>query len=60
MEDEFIESMVLFMQEAGITTEAQFDEAIRTSIGRCGIGWEGTGATQVGWRRYRGETSQLS
>ncbi len=49
--DEFIESMVLFMQQAGINAEAQFvDVSIRTQMGRCGIGLEGTGATQVGWQ----------
>ncbi len=49
--DEFIESMVLFMKEAGINADAQFVEvSIRTQMGRCGIGLEGTGATQVGWQ----------
>ena len=49
--DEFIESMVLFMKEAGINADAQFVEvSLRTQMGRCGIGLEGTGATQVGWQ----------
>ena len=49
--DEFIESMVLFMNQAGINAEAQFvDVSIRTQMGRCGIGLEGAGATQVGWQ----------
>ena len=49
--DEFIESMVLFMNEAGIKAEAQFVEvSIRTQMGRCGIGMADTGATQIGWQ----------
>ena len=49
--DEFIESMVLFMNQAGINAEAQFvDVSIRTQMGRCGIGLEGAGGTQVGWQ----------
>ncbi|MFQ6030245.1 MAG: hypothetical protein ACE5Q6_22450, partial [Dehalococcoidia bacterium] len=49
--DEFIESMVLFMQDAGINATAQFVEvSIRTQMGRCGLGIEGAGGTQVGWQ----------
>ena len=49
--DELIESMVLFMREAGINAKAQFVEvSIRTQMGRCGLGIEGAGGTQVGWQ----------
>ena len=49
--DEFIESMVLYMTEAGINAKVQFVEtSIRTAMGRCGLGIEGAGGTQVGWK----------
>ena len=48
--DELIESMVLFMKEAGINSDAQFVEpSIRSAMGRCGIGTNGAGGTQIGW-----------
>ena len=49
--DELVESMVSFMQEAGINGTADFVEpSIRTSMAICGIGLADSGATQVGWQ----------
>ena len=43
--------MVLYMTEAGINAKVQFVEtSIRTAMGRCGLGIEGAGGTQVGWK----------
>ncbi len=48
--EELVESMVSFMDDVGINAQANFVEtSIRTAMGRCGIGAEGAGRTQVGW-----------
>lgn len=49
--EELVESMVSFMSDVGVNAKANFLEtSIRTAMGRCGIGAEGAGGTQIGWQ----------